>query len=59
MMCEWGQGGREWRTPVWVWSLMDPSTDQVRAARYLSVEDGPRLKVVAVAGRFTRWAGAT
>lgn len=30
MMCEWGQGGREWRGAGWVWSLMDPSTDKVR-----------------------------
>lgn len=44
---------------VWVWSLMDPSTDKVHAARDLSVDGGSRLKVVAVAGRFTRRAGAT
>lgn len=38
--------------------LMDPLMDKVHA-RYLGAGGDPRLKVVAVAGRFTRWAGAT
>lgn len=44
---------------VWVWSLMDPVDGQGARALTERPKVRPRLKVVAVAGRFTRRACAT